>query len=73
MTVLQPFDIVDDRGDPGLDAVVIAILGAGQHGEQAQKQDLIERVGHLAGLAWIRQVIEMTKKNNRLVECLTLR
>ena len=48
-------------------------LGPGQHREQAQQQDLVERVGHLALLARVLQVLEMTQKNNRLVECGTIR
>ena len=48
-------------------------LGAGHHRKQAQEQDLIERVGHLARLAWVFEVIEMTQKNDRFVECRTIR
>src|SRR5208282_3369056 len=46
-------------------------LGSGQHGEQAQEQDLIERVGHLAWLARVLEVIEITQKDNCFVECRT--
>jgi hypothetical protein len=35
-------------------------LGPGQHGEQAEQQDLVERVGHLALLARVLQVLEIT-------------
>jgi hypothetical protein len=31
-------------------------LGSRQHREQTQKQDLLERIEHLAGLARIRQI-----------------
>jgi hypothetical protein len=48
-------------------------LGAGQHGEQAQEQDLVERVGYLALLARVFQVLEMAQKNHRLVECAIIR
>ena len=40
-------------------------LGTGQHGEQAQQQDLIEGVEHLGLLARVRQVFEKPQKNNR--------
>ena len=36
------------------------VLGPGQHGEQAEQQDLVERVGHLALLARVLQVLEIT-------------
>ena len=48
-------------------------LGPGQHREQAQKQDLVERVGHLALLARVTQILEIAQENNRLVECGTIR
>jgi hypothetical protein len=43
-------------------------LGSRQHREQTQKQDLLERIEHLAGLARIRQIPEMIQKNNRFAE-----
>ncbi len=46
---------------------------AGQYGQQTQKQHLVERIGHLAALAWVRQVSEMTQKDNRLGQCRTVR
>jgi len=48
-------------------------LGAGQHGEQTQKQHLIERIAHLALLARILEVLEMTQENNRFGEGRTVR
>jgi hypothetical protein len=41
---------------------------SGQHGEQAQQQNLIKRVKHLAGLAWVLQSSEMTQKYHRLAK-----
>ncbi len=43
-------------------------LGPGQHGKQAQEQDLVERIAHLALLARIFQILEIAQKNHRLVE-----
>ena len=43
-----------EKGDLG------ETLGPGQHRQQAQEQDLIERVSHLTLLAGIMQIIEMT-------------
>src|SRR4249920_3223522 len=43
-------------------------LGSGQHREQTQQQHLGERIDHLAGLARVRQILEVTQKNNRLAE-----
>src|SRR3954447_21054543 len=40
------------------------VVGSGQHRKQAQQQDLVERVGHLALLTRILEVIEMTQKYN---------
>nr|WP_246206830.1 hypothetical protein [Methylocystis heyeri] len=40
-------------------------LGAGQHREQAQEQDLIERINDLAGLTRVRHIFEIYKKNRR--------
>jgi hypothetical protein len=37
-------------------------LGSRQHREQTQKQDLLERIEHLAGLARVRQIPEMIQK-----------
>ena len=48
-------------------------LRPGQHREQTQQQHLVERVRHLALLARVRQILEMTQKNNRLVKCRTVR
>jgi len=31
-------------------------LGSRQHGQQAQQQDLVQRIHHLAALPWIRQI-----------------
>src|SRR3954464_4228110 len=45
----------------------------GEHREQTEKKDLVERVGYLALLARILQVFEIAQKNNRLVECGTIR
>ncbi|HME25015.1 MAG TPA: hypothetical protein VKI44_27425 [Acetobacteraceae bacterium] len=42
-------------------------LGARQHGEQAEQENLVERVGDLPLLARVFQVLEMTQKNHRLV------
>jgi hypothetical protein len=36
-------------------------------------QNLIERVGHFALLARVAQVFEMTQKDDRFVECTTVR
>src|SRR3954447_25698449 len=43
-------------------------LGSGQHREQAQQQNLVQRVGHLAALAWVGKVIEMTQEYNCLIQ-----
>ena len=48
-------------------------FGTGKHAEQAQEQDLIERVGHLALLARVVQIFEMTQKDDRFVECAAVR
>ena len=48
-------------------------LGPSQYGEQAEQEDLIERMGHLALLARVMQILAMTQKNQRLVECRTIR
>src|SRR3954469_20554426 len=45
----------------------------GEHREQTEKEDLVERVGYLALLARVLQVFEIAQKNNRLVECGTIR
>src|SRR5215472_12452202 len=37
----------------------------GKHGEQAQQQDLIKRIDHLAELPRVRKVRKITQKNNR--------
>jgi hypothetical protein len=47
-------------------------LGAGQHREQAQEQDFIERVGDFTLLAGILEVFEMTQKNHRFRESHTV-
>ena len=41
-------------------------LRPSQHGEQTQQQHFVERIDHLAGLAVVRQIAEMTQKTNRL-------
>ena len=43
-------------------------LCARQHREQAQQQHLGERIDHLAGLARIRQILEIVQENNRLAK-----
>ena len=48
-------------------------LGPSHTGEQAEQEDLIERMGHLALLARVMQILAMTQKNQRLVECRTIR
>ncbi len=48
-------------------------LGPGKHAEQAQEQELVERVGHLALLARVVQIPEMTQKDDRFVECTAVR
>ena len=48
-------------------------FGTGQHGEQAEEQDLVQRVGHLPLLARVLQILEITQKNNGLVECRAIR
>ena len=48
-------------------------LGPGQHAHQAQQQNLIQRVGHLPLLARVGEVLEMTQKDDRFVECTTVR
>src|SRR4051812_19383195 len=45
----------------------------GEHREQTEKEDLADRVGYLALLARALQVFEIAQKNNRLVECGTIR
>src|SRR4051794_20258478 len=45
----------------------------GEHREQTEKEDLVERVGYLALLARVLQVFEIAQKNNRLVKCGTIR
>src|SRR5208282_6514209 len=49
-------------------------LRAGQDGDQAEEQDLFQRVVHLPPLAGILQILEMTQKNygfikRRAVRC----
>jgi hypothetical protein len=43
-------------------------LRPGDDGEQAQQQDLIERIFDLAALPGVRQILEITEKNNRLAK-----
>jgi hypothetical protein len=43
-------------------------LGPGQHREQAQEQDFLERINHLARLPVIGQILEIFQENNRFVE-----
>ena len=40
-------------------------LGSRQHGEQTQKQNLVERIEDLAGLPMVRHIFEIGKKNSR--------
>src|SRR5215813_313525 len=42
---------------------------SGKHREQAQQQDLIKRIDHLAALPRVRKVLKITQKNN----CFALR
>ena len=44
-------------------------LGDGQHGKQAEEQDLLEPIGDLALLARVIQILEMTQENHCLVKC----
>jgi len=44
-------------------------LGSRQHRKQAQQQNLLERIQHLAGLARVGQIPEMIQKNDRFAEC----
>src|SRR5208337_249481 len=48
-------------------------LGTGQYGEQAQEPYLIERIRNLPLLARVMEVLEMTQKDDRFVECPTVR
>ena len=48
-------------------------LRAGQNRQQAQEQDLIERIDHLAGWPMIRHVFEIPEKNSRLGKRLAIR
>jgi hypothetical protein len=43
-------------------------LGSGQHCKQTHQQHLVERIDHLAGLPRVRQILEVTQKNNRLAK-----
>jgi two-component system cell cycle sensor histidine kinase PleC len=43
-------------------------FGPGQHREQRQQEHLIKRIHDLAALAWIRHVLEMVEKYNRLAK-----
>ena len=43
-------------------------LRAGQDGDQAEEQDLFQRVVHLPLLAGIPQILEMTQKDDGFVE-----
>jgi len=42
------------------------MLRTGQRGRQAQQKDLFERVGNLALLTRVRQVLEVLQESNRL-------
>ena len=44
-----------------------------QHRQQAQQQHLGKRIDHLAGLARVRQILEIVQENNRLAERRQLR
>ena len=41
-------------------------LRPGQHREQTKQQHLVERIHDLRALPMIRQILEITQKNNRL-------
>src|SRR5215813_8388246 len=41
-------------------------LRSRQHREQAQEQDLLERINDLAGLSMVRHILEKREKNRRL-------
>src|SRR5215813_5419432 len=41
-------------------------LRSRQHREQAQEQDLLERINDLAGLPMVRHILEKREKNRRL-------
>jgi hypothetical protein len=42
---------------------------AGQNRDQAEKQDFLKRIDHLAKLPAIRRVLEIREKNSRLGAC----
>jgi len=48
---------------------LVDTIGSGQYCQQTQQQDLVQRVGHVTFLAWVRQIVEMTQENNRFVDC----
>lgn len=48
-------------------------LRSRQHGEQAQEQDLVERIDNFPGLSAIRHIFEIGKKSLRLRQGLDIR
>jgi len=48
-------------------------LGAGEDGQQTQKQDFIEWIKDLGALAKVRQILEKLQENNRFPEHATIR
>lgn len=43
-------------------------LGAGQHREQTEQQDLVKGIDHLGALARVRQLLEKLQENNRFLK-----
>lgn len=43
-------------------------LRASEHRDQAQQQDLIERIDHLAALPRTLKILKMIRTNNRLIQ-----
>jgi hypothetical protein len=56
-----------EQGDIGED------FRPSQHRKQAERQDLVDRVGYLALLARILEVLEIAQENNRRVKRGTVR
>jgi hypothetical protein len=64
----QPFALLlAEPGDVG------DRLRPGEHRQTAQQQDLVEPVQPFAGLARVRQVLEIVQKNDRFAERTTIR
>jgi len=64
----EEFDFLDaEEGDFGEG------LGARQNRDKAKKQNLVERIGHLALLAWIVQILEIAQEYDGFVERNTVR